>query len=317
MISSLSTVLRHRGPVGLLQVAFKGLRILVQGRLLGNRFLEEPIYDYRMFLDSQDRGISRTLLLFGSRELDHKVILEEVLKPGMTVFDIGANIGYYVLMERGLIGPTGRIVAIEPSPANAELLKKNLALNNCTNVTLLSCAVSDRHDRQTFHLAAQSNLNTFHPVGSGTTHLTGKTIDVETITVPELLPEHGPPDLIRMDVEGHEVEVINGLLEAVEAEKMAPMIIFETHLTRYTPDHDLEKPLRRLFACGYGVPLAASSSAAGTIKVEARGYRGGPPIETDFLTRVIFRDIRPDDAIEFICRSGGLRTVLLKKMTSA
>ncbi|MBF0176834.1 MAG: FkbM family methyltransferase [Magnetococcales bacterium] len=316
MISNIATVLRHRGPAGLARVVLNGLQILVQGRLLGERFLEKPIYNYRMFLDTQDRGISRTLLLFGSRELDHKIILEEVLKPGMTVFDIGANIGYYVLMEQGLIGPQGRIVAIEPSPANAELLKKNLALNGCPQVTLLACAVSDRHDRQTFHLAAQSNLNTFHPVGSGTTHLTGKTIDVETITVPELLPEHGAPDLIRMDVEGHEVEVINGLVDAVEAGKMAPMIVFETHLTRYTPDHDLEKPLRRLFACGYGVPMAASSSAAGTAKVEARGYRGGEPIHTDFLTRVIFRDIKPDDAIEFICHSGGLRTVLLQKITA-
>ena len=82
-----------------------------------------------MFLDLQDRGISRTLLLFGERELEHKKMLEEVLEPGMSVLDIGANIGYYALMELNLIGKTGNLIAVEPSPSNVDLLKRNLSLN--------------------------------------------------------------------------------------------------------------------------------------------------------------------------------------------
>ena len=67
-----------------------------------------------MYLDPKDRGISRTLLLFGERELDHKLILERIVKKNMKIFDIGANIGYYVLMESNLIGEKGKILEIEP-----------------------------------------------------------------------------------------------------------------------------------------------------------------------------------------------------------
>ena len=83
-----------------------------------------------MYLDPRDKGISRTLILFGERELDHKIILEKVLKKNMKIFDIGANIGYYVLMESELICNKGKILAIEPVKKNMQLLEKNLKLNN-------------------------------------------------------------------------------------------------------------------------------------------------------------------------------------------
>jgi len=93
-------------------------------------FIKRKIFNYKMYLNPRDKGISRTLLLFGERELDHKIILEKVLKKNMKIFDIGANIGFYVLMESKLIGDNGKIVAVEPVPENLELLKKNLELNN-------------------------------------------------------------------------------------------------------------------------------------------------------------------------------------------
>ena len=81
-------------------------------RQRGRQYIRKKIYDFEMWLDVQDKGISRTLLLFGKRELEHRYILQLVLKPGMTVLDIGANIGYYVLIESGLIGD-GKIIAID------------------------------------------------------------------------------------------------------------------------------------------------------------------------------------------------------------
>lgn len=113
LIASAIGALRTRGPAA---VAGAGLNLARASlhRAMGRRYLEKRIYDYRMRLDLSDRGISRTLLLFGRRELEHKVMLERVLRPGMTVLDIGANIGYYALMELRLIGPGGTLVAVEP-----------------------------------------------------------------------------------------------------------------------------------------------------------------------------------------------------------
>ena len=96
-----------------------------------------------MYLDPKDRGISRTLLLFGERELDHKLILERIVKKNMKIFDIGANIGYYVLMESNLIGEKGKILAIEPVDKNIKLLRKNLKLNNNKITKTVQIAISN------------------------------------------------------------------------------------------------------------------------------------------------------------------------------
>jgi FkbM family methyltransferase len=313
MLSGALITLRQRGPSVLAWAIVNAAGANLQKLVLGRRFIERRIHNYRMLLDLEDKGISRSLILFGTREVDHKIILEKVLKPGMAVLDIGANLGYYVLMEMGLIGPSGRMVAIEPSPSNVELLKRNLALNGHHDVPVIAGAVSDSAGEREFFLAHQSNLNTFHTTGSGRQHLSGKTVKVRTYTVPELAASHGKPDLIRMDVEGHEVEVFNGLIPAVERGELAPMIIFETHLSRYGADHDMEAPLRRLFAAGYGVRYLASSSERGTGLIDSRGYRGVERVRTDDVERVIYENIRAEDAIELICRTGGARTVLLQK----
>jgi FkbM family methyltransferase len=311
--SNIFLILRRKGLGALLTAIYFHFKAALY-RSLGRRFMRRRVRDFEMMIDLKDPGISRTLLLFGRREEEHVIMLREVLRPGMTVFDVGANIGYYVLIERSLVGSTGHIVAIEPSPQNVELLRRNVGLNGSSNVTIIQMGVSSRAGRQPFHLSHQSNLNTFHPIGSVVKHLDNRVIDVDIDTVPAIADRVGRiPDLIRMDVEGHEVEIINGILPAIQGGQMAPMFLFETHLTRYTPDHDFEPPLRALFNCGYRVRCVASSSEAGTAMITERGYRGGDPIETDMIERVIFEDIGQNDLIDLVCRKGGVRAVLLSK----
>lgn len=300
-----------RGPVAVLGAVFYHCYGKLYS-LLGRRFIVKNIYNYRMYLDLQDRGISRTLLLFGKRELEHKKMLEEVLKPGMTVLDIGANIGYYALMELNLIGRNGKLIAVEPSPSNVELLKRNIELNGYFDIEVYNAAISNYSGNRLFHLSNMSNLNTFHDVGTGVEHLSGQSLDVKTFTVPEIMKGR-PLDLIRMDVEGHEVEVLDGLLPAIVNNEMSPMIIFETHLTRYGPDHDIELILRRLFKAGYCVKSVGSSSKFGSSQLEARGYKGGAEIKSDGDLRKIFKNISESDTIDLICREGGIRTILLTR----
>ena len=308
-LSNIAEAFGSRGLGPTLRAAAQVARASLH-RLQGHRFIERPIYSYRMLLDLNDRGISRTLLLFGERELEHKIMLERVLRPGMTVLDIGANIGYYALMELALIGPNGRLIAVEPSPENVELLKRNLALNGWREIEVHQAAMSDRSGTRAFFLSQMSNLNTFHIAGTSGRHLKDKTIDVKTVTIPEIMVGR-PLDLVRMDVEGHEVEVLSSLASVVERGELAPIVIFETHLSRYSEEHDIEAPLRRLFACGYRVALAGSSSERGTRIVRALGYGGTQTVRSDGVVREIFADIAADDAIRLIRHQGGVRTVLL------
>lgn len=283
-------------------------------RMMGRQFVQRRVNDYQMLLDMNDPGISRALMMFRTREVDHKVMLERVVRPGMRIFDIGGNIGYYPLMELGLLHGTGQLVVVEPLPQNVALLKRNLALNNCADVPVHQAALSNVATAKTFHLSKQSNLGTFHPKGTGAETLTGTTLEVETLTLPLLAQRYGPPDLIRMDIEGHEVEVIASMLEDIAAGAYAPIIVFETHLDRYGPDHDMAGVLKRLFALGYSTPMVSSAGDEASVRLEAMGYARGQRVATDAVYRTLFENIRADDAIDMICHGGGVRTVMLAKI---
>jgi FkbM family methyltransferase len=313
LIKNAFIILKEDGIRKFFVAAYYRFLIMFYNMIPLKRYLKRSIYNYRMYLDVKDAGISRSLLLYAQRELDHKFMLEEIVTPGMNIFDIGANIGYYVIMERKLLGAHGSVTAIEPSPRNTDLLKKNMSLNNINDVSVYTMAISDTVEKKDFYLAKQTNLNTFHATGSGKTHLSGQVISVDTMTVPGLSKKiNVKPDLIRMDVEGHEVEVINGMIDAIDNDEIKPSIIFETHLTRYTEDHDFSSVLKKLFDRGYKTKIVSSSSQRGTKLLNNLGYQSYKSVASDNVVRDLYKNIKDHDAIDLICRTGGIRTVYLE-----
>ena len=303
---------RYLGIRGLaVAVYFAALTTIA--RLLGRKTLVRSVHNYRLHLDTRDRGLSRTLFLFGKREIDHYRMLQSILKPGMNILDIGANIGYYAIMESLAIGPSGKIVAIEPMLPNIDMLRRNIELNRVTNIEVVHGAVSAETGTGQMFMSTHSNLHTFHNQGSAASSLDSTPVDVPTFTLQDAAAGRMQPDLMRMDVEGHEVEILGQLADLAERNVMSPMVIFETHLSRYTDENDFVPVLKRLFAAGYEVSKAASSGESGSEKIAALGYRGSAPFYSDFGRRVIFEDVGTDDAIDAICRNGGLRTILLEK----
>ncbi len=318
MLKSIVSTLKDRGPSVTISAVVNALRINVDRYVLKRKIVKRKIHDYKMYLDSDDMGLCRSLILFGTREVDHKILLEMIAKPGMVVLDIGANIGYYALMELGLIGKQGTLIAIEPSPANVKLLNKNLELNNYSDIKVIDGAISDKSEKKDFFLADQGNLNTFHATGTGLQHLTGEVVEVNSYTVPEVVGQTaGKLDLIRMDVEGHEVEVLNGMYDKVLSGELRPTIIFETHLSRYSESHNMKLTLKSYFDAGYVTKYIASSYERGSEIIESRGYIGSDPIPTDGVNRKIFDNISDEDAIDFICNVGGARTVVLMPMKNS
>ena len=210
-----------------------------------------------MWLDLKDTGISG-LLLFGNRELN-TVRCYFALFVLVTLFSTLAQTSDTMPLWRVSLSAMAGAIAVEPSQTNIELLQRNLNLNSLSNVSVLSGAVSDKVGKAKFHLSYQSNLNTFHDVGSGREHLSGQTIDVETLTITDLAQTFGAPDLIRMDVEGHEVAVLNGAMKAIKSGKNPTNGNFETHLSRYSSTNDMAAVLKQMFDLGYEVSLAASS----------------------------------------------------------
>lgn len=311
MFKNFFITINDRGLTVAIIAVLNTIRVTIEGSFLNKAYVIRNVHSYKMYLDTKDRGLCRALLLFGTREVDHKILLEKIAKPGMTVLDIGANIGYYALMELNLIGDKGKLIAVEPSPKNIEIFKNNLDLNGISSVKVIEGAISNKEENKDFHLADMGNLNTFHATGTGVQHLTGEVIEVNCYTIPQIMKGEGALDLIRMDVEGHEVEVLNGMLPSLNSGELRPTIIFETHLSRYGKEHDMEAVLRTYFAQGYTTRYVASSYEGGTKIIESRGYVGSDPIATDGVQRKIFENVKDQDSIDFICNVGGARTVVL------
>ncbi|MFZ2654382.1 MAG: FkbM family methyltransferase [Victivallales bacterium] len=323
-LSSLPSVLKSRGVAGTAKYLFRAGRFLSSRLVPGKKFAEYQIWDgeYKMLLNVHDNGISRALALNGKREMQLRAILEEVVKPGMCVFDLGANIGYYAIWEALRVGPEGRVYCIEPSPANFALLQMNVDLNGMRDrMEMYNVGAADRLGEADFHLAEYSNLHTFmaeqYKFGDKSKRLlSGQTIKVPLTTVSEFAKGKRKIDLIRMDVEGFEVEVIDGMEEAFKNDPgFGPAICFETHFPKYDDTHhSMRKRLCSLFDKGYRVTRISSNSEKKNQHILEMGYKPYKTLMTsDTHMQGLYKDIKNEDAEKLICDLGGVRDVLLYK----
>jgi FkbM family methyltransferase len=158
--------------------------------------------------------IQRYLYLFGVWEPHLTAFVSGRLAPGDTFVDVGANIGYYSVFASRLVGPSGRVVAVEPSPAFHQALTRNMQANGCANVRAIQAAVSDTCERMTFYLERSTNLG-------GTTAVRPRVVEssfeADAAPLPQLVREEelATARLIKIDVEGGEAGAVRGLLPAL------------------------------------------------------------------------------------------------------
>ncbi len=180
----------------------------------------------KMLLDLNDLGIGRELALYGVHEKNSTEEVKRVIKPGMKILELGANIGYYALIETKLAGPTGHLYAVEPSPYNFDLLKRNLDLNNIRNADLHQAAFGEKRGKVKFYMYDRSNLSSFikrEDMGMETTE-----IDVDMITLDDFL-KLKTADFIRMDVEGYELEILKGATQVLSSDSKPKYFFIEVH----------------------------------------------------------------------------------------
>lgn len=288
-------------------------------RAFGGRYCEKKVNEYKMILDLNDKGITKELMFLGTREKEHHMILKETLKPGMVVLDIGANVGYYAVMMGRMVGATGKIYAVEPEVMNYCMLNLNVSLNGLEDVVdTFNLGISNESGVGEFYRSKKSNWHTFYPtVHTGVE--TESLVDVSPVEVPvssigDFARGRRNIDLIRMDVEGFEVEIIESLLSLLDDETFRPKILFEVHMPRYDDkEHNMRQCLRDVFDKGYYVKDMASNihDKGGAESFKKRGYEPNDIIKTDFLKRGLYDKVSNEDALELICDTDHVRTVLL------
>lgn len=163
-------------------------------------------------------------------------IFDQWLHPGAIVVDVGANIGYNTVYAAQRVGPQGRVYAVEPAQDNLAILYANLFANNLANVLVLPYAAGSRHEVKAFYLRGEvSAVNSLFQENFYAA--VTETVDVLIAPLDDLIP--AAPDLVKIDVEGAELDVLHGMSRMMAAPNLRLVVEWHPTLQQaagYAPD---------------------------------------------------------------------------------
>lgn len=157
-----------------------------------------------------------------SYEPDVTIVFRRLLRQGMGVIDIGANIGYFSMLSAKLVGPEGHVLAVEPNPRNAKMLEASRRLNDYSHITVAQVAAGRTTGLLALH-AAHSNGTTSEPSGSLDALLAAET--VPSLRLDNIVSPDRSVGLIKLDVEGAEYNAVLGCQDVIARDR--PIIISE------------------------------------------------------------------------------------------
>ncbi len=156
----------------------------------------------------------------GSYEYEKQRNFAESITCGSVVYDVGAHVGFYTLLAAELVGPLGRVFSFEPLPRNIRYLWKHIALNNCTNIEVIECAVAETSGLVQFEKGPNSYMGCVSDRGR---------FPVQAVSLDDLYGQGKIPkvDVIKMDIEGNELHALIGA--RVLLREYHPRIFLATH----------------------------------------------------------------------------------------
>lgn len=168
-------------------------------------------------------------LWLGTYETDLQETLRRTLKPGMSVYDVGANVGYLTIAMARLVGPDGRVHAFEPLPSNHERLVEAVGLNElASRVVTIRAAVGAQAGTARFLVHQSGGMGKLQ--GSAGRHARYQgAIEVDVVTLDGYARQAAEPmpDWIKIDVEGGEVGVLQGARDLLAQRR--PGLLLELH----------------------------------------------------------------------------------------
>lgn len=195
-----------------------------------------------------DDHVGRVLYAMGDYQPRVSWVARRLLDPGDTVLDIGANIGWFVCTAAPLVGAEGRVVAFEPQPTLAAMLRETCSLNGLSQVSVQQFALSD-HDGHAHFQVLTGNTGAGR-IGETTPGSEWRQVEVETRETAKALErlELGRVRLLKIDVEGHEATILKAC-EASFRGREPNLVLFESNpWCEEGPFHEREtvKILKRL-----------------------------------------------------------------------
>ena len=185
------------------------------GKLEQPLLLSRPFAGHRLFLDVSRSAFQQLLYLQGESLCHERFLLSGLLQAGMRVVDVGANIGYYLLLFERAVGIGGEVICIEPSPENLVELKANIEFNALRNVRLFECAVG----------AAKGTVGLKSGINGGVVPLETGAFVSAIHRLDSLIDQH--VDFLKIDVEGYEGQVLEGAEGIIRRDR--PILFLEYH----------------------------------------------------------------------------------------
>lgn len=230
----------------------------------GKNSIIRDINGSKMELDiraSSPNKLEQALAVNGVREPGATRLFQKVLKDlesrftrTIHVFDIGANVGYFALMEAHILGERGQIYAIEADPENAARLKNNIRINEYPNIEVLQIGVGDKKDELELAKRSSSNLHMMKEI-IGERDVVD-TVEVKVRPLDDMIATKKIPEneliMIRMDIEGYEGHAFRGMDEFLSSNRPA-FIFVEIHPSRegVDPEQIANKLIESGFSAEY------------------------------------------------------------------
>jgi FkbM family methyltransferase len=205
---------------------------------------------FELALDAADIAVSRYVSA-GVYEPHLKSFFKRMVRPGMTVADVGANIGYYSMLSANLVGPTGRVFSFEPNSENSRLILMSKERNRADNLYLYPVALSDHAGHAFFSTALGSNGGFLSETLDAL--MSPQCVVVPTVRMDDIISNQ--IDFIKMDVEGAEGLVLAGARQLIS--KYRPIITMEFSpemLSRVSRVNPLEL-LKDIECLGYSINM--------------------------------------------------------------
>lgn len=206
---------------------------------------------YAVYVRTPDRLLAALLCKYSLSSSLEAEIYRSRIKPGMTVLEIGANVGFFTPLFSDLAGAKGRVLAFEPDPLNFRLLTRSAEENARVNLACRQAAVSDKSGKvKLFIYEENRGDNCIYDCGDGR-----DCVEVEAVSIDEALGAGARADFIKMDIQGAEYLALLGMERTVRNSPGLVMLCeFSPALVRRSggsPEALLTKLLEYGFALKY------------------------------------------------------------------
>ncbi|MBA8879376.1 FkbM family methyltransferase [Phyllobacterium myrsinacearum] len=189
---------------------------------------------YKFYIDTRDRGFGSHLLLDGFWEIWLTQFCARNIKAGMFAVDVGANFGYYSVLLAELVGASGKLLAVEPNPHAMDFLARSIDLNGFLGRSQLEQRVLGDQKLGTAPLFIPHNEPKNATVVENefiANPAAGLLVDVPVTTLDDLCASYDHVNFIKIDAEGAEQRIFEGMQQTIERHK--PMIVMEFNAARY------------------------------------------------------------------------------------